>query len=325
MTDLITIPEASTVSGVTYYHISIKLPLRSFTTKRRYSEFQDLVYKLSGDLGINVSDFPYQLPSKRIKWFKGESVVEERKELLVIFLNSIVRDLELQNNPLVHNFLLTPVNFKFNNNMFKPKDKEFNLNIELEGIDDDNWLEVYRSLKSGVDSERTSEDGILGSNIADKIQTINKINRVFQPCLVNLTKSLDSSKLVDPEKSRRQTILRELQGNLDQLLLSLDPKEPTNSAREFGKSRRVFGQPVETKETISLNNNELLQQQTQIHKQQDHEVEQLRKIIQRQRQIGQAIHTEVEEQNNLLDQFNEEVDVTTGKLKEARRRAKKIL
>lgn len=318
--DLISIPEVSTVSGVTYYHISIRLPLRSFTVKRRYSEFQDLVSKLSADLGISVGDFPYQLPAKRLNWFKGESVAEERKALLDRFLNSIVRDLDLQNNALVHSFLQLPVNFKFNNNLTKPKDKGYNLNIELDAIHDDNWLEVYRTLKSAVEDEKNQP----ASSFADKIQTINKINRVLQPCIANLTKALEKSSLA-AEKSRRQTLLKEIQGTLDRLLLSLDPKEPTNKIAEFGKSRRVLGQPVETKETIPLNNQELLQQQTQIHKQQDQEVEQLRKIIQRQRQIGQAIHTEVEEQNNLLDQFNDEVENTSEKLKEARRRAKKIL
>ena len=75
----ITIPHDIEIGGSTYYQINIKLPLRSFTIKKRYLEFQQLVLDLSRSLGIDSRDFPYELPGKRINWLNKASIVEERK------------------------------------------------------------------------------------------------------------------------------------------------------------------------------------------------------------------------------------------------------
>ena len=95
--------------------------------------------------------------------------------------------------------------------------------------------------------------------------------------------------------------------------------------REQNGGHGSLGKASETNDTLPLNNQELLQQQIQIHKNQDQELYELRKLIQRQRELGELINTEVEEHNELLDGFEHEVENAAAKVKSARLRARKIL
>ncbi|KAK6454140.1 Phox homologous domain-containing protein [Scheffersomyces xylosifermentans] len=325
MTEVISIPTTSNHSGVIYYHIMVQLPLRSLSVQRRYSEFEDLLNNLSKDLGISPKDFPYYLPAKRVNWFKTntDSIVEERKSELTKFLNSLIREPSIQNNDVLHKFLQLPVNFTFNNALFHSningKSNEASLAIDYNSIDESNWLEIFRVLKSSIQDALISAKS--NPNIGVKIQTRDKINKIYQPAFVNLLKSLNSDlkkNLASDEFSRRQVLLKEVQSNLQNLLS--DRSSPGSTSK-----RVLGGPPQETKDTIGLDNKDLLQRQVQIHQQQDQELEQLRLIVARQRQIGEMINAEVEEQNELLDQFNEEVESTSNKLSSARRKARNLL
>ncbi|ABN66631.2 predicted protein [Scheffersomyces stipitis CBS 6054] len=316
MSEIISIPTTSTHGGATYYHVAIKLPLRSLTVQRRYSEFEDLVNGLCDNLGINVKDFPYELPSKRINWFKSntQNIISERKAELSRFLNQAIRDSTIQNSALLHKFLSLPVNFRFNSNLFNNNVNESThssvLSLDEGSIDESNWLEVLRVLRFSIQDSDVSANN---AKIGDKIQIRDKINKLFQPCFVKLLSTLNGKlkkELPTDEFSRRQALLKEIQANLQHLVST---------------SRRVLGGPKETKDTVGLSNQDLLQQQVQIHRQQDQEVEQLRMIISRQRQIGEMINAEVEEQNAMLDQFNEEVERASDKVQSARNRARNIL
>ncbi|KAJ2973303.1 hypothetical protein NUW58_g8969 [Xylaria curta] len=64
--------------------------------------------------------------------------------------------------------------------------------------------------------------------------------------------------------------------------------------------------------------------QRQMMHEQDQDVEALGKIIRRQREMGEAIHREVEEQIKMLDHVNSQADVLAGKVGVAKNRAKKI-
>lgn len=325
MSDIITIPSTTTSDGVVYYQIYVKLPLRCYTLQRRYNEFEQLVAQLARDAGVNVEDLPYQLPAKR--WFQRSNVIEERKLELAKLLNRFIQDSQFQNNPLLLKFLQLPINFQFNKQMFQKDDLNKSPLVDLSLIDDSNWLEVYRNLKSNIQD-------VLEHN-SDKFKTRELINRNFQPGLQNLQTSLVkyAKKIEASEYDRRQTLLKQLTHQVESL--RMDNNKPSSytdaafgSAKKAG--RRVFGQPPpptevnETKDTIGLTNQELLQQQIQVHQTQDQEVEQLRRLIARQRELGELIHNEVEDQNNMLDGFHNELETTESKLANARQRAKKI-
>lgn len=320
--NVISIPNDIEIGGATYYQINIKLPLRSFIVKRRYSDFEQLITNLCNTLGINTKDFPYQLPAKRINWLnKKESLVQERKLQLTTFLTQIIKDKSLQNEPLVLEFLQLPINFRFNNDLFKDGNNDLTID-ETSVITPENWLQLYRSLRQEI------QECQIPSSIQEKIKTKDKINRVYQPTITKLLDSLSSLSISNQEREKRTTLINQLQSNIDTIANSQlqQPSQRdglTNSKRVLG-APMVNDPPRETSQTIPLSNTELLQQQIQIHKQQDQEAEQLRYLIARQRNIGELIHNEVEEQNLLLDRFNEEVEVASEKVKQARYRARKI-
>ncbi|KAG5419677.1 hypothetical protein I9W82_001557 [Candida metapsilosis] len=287
----IRIPTEIDIDGSTYYQIDIKLPLRSYSIKKRYSDFEQLVDSLCHDLGINHKDFPYTLPGKRINWLNKYNVIEERKTALAEFLNGMINDRSLQNEREFISFLQLPKNFKFQD---RPQ------------VNNENWHELYRRVKS--DLFDLSKRGL------NVIKLKEQIRKTIQPSITDLiTSSATEDKA---ESQRRRDMISQLQSKIDEMLM---PQQQSTFSRVLG------GETKETEDTLPLNNQELLQHQVQIHQSQDQELEELRKIIARQRQIGETISTEVEEQNAILDKFNEEVEQTTDKIKQARRRTRKIL
>ncbi|TAQ87045.1 hypothetical protein B7494_g4619 [Chlorociboria aeruginascens] len=88
---------------------------------------------------------------------------------------------------------------------------------------------------------------------------------------------------------------------------------------------RVLGAPVpETDKTRELDNEGVVQLQKQMMQDQDLDVEELAKIVRRQREMGIAIHEELELQNEMLQRVDEDVDRLKGKVDVAKKRTKKI-
>lgn len=87
-------------------------------------------------------------------------------------------------------------------------------------------------------------------------------------------------------------------------------------------SGRVLGR--ETAETRELDNEGVLQLQKQKMANQDLDVEQLRKIVQRQRELGAAINNELEVQNDMLRMVDEDTDRVQAKMEIAKKRIGKI-
>lgn len=347
MVDIASIPNTSVDRDVVYYHVVIKLPLRATTVLKRYSDFLILIQKLSKDLGINIKDFPYQIPGKSLKWFTSKDVIiQERKEGFIKFLNEIIQDKDLQNHPLIHSFLELPVNFEFTASVFNnPQNGTTSKNIhdlqisDVRQLDTIKWLELSRKFKFHIQDLIESYES-KGASILLKVSTREKINKIVRPNLLKLEEALNYNiqrKQIDQlERNKRQSIMKEIHFELTRLTQMLESSSTSKRDDLFNNNnnstRRIFGgnnlqnndTAQETNDTLPLNNTELLQQQVQVHKLQDQELEQLRKIIQRQKQIGEVINIEVEEQNELLDQFNEDVEKSADKLRNARGRARKI-
>ena len=88
---------------------------------------------------------------------------------------------------------------------------------------------------------------------------------------------------------------------------------------------RVLGGPVpETAKTRELDNEGVLQLQKQMMEDQDMDLEELAKVIRRQKEMGLAIHGELELQKEMLDRMDQDVDRVGGKLDVAKKRVKKI-
>ncbi|KAE8451173.1 hypothetical protein EG329_004337 [Mollisiaceae sp. DMI_Dod_QoI] len=90
-------------------------------------------------------------------------------------------------------------------------------------------------------------------------------------------------------------------------------------------SGRVLGAPVpETDKTRELDNEGVLQLQKQLMQDQDLDVEELGKIVRRQREMGLAIHSELELQNEMLKRVDEDADRVARKIDVAKKRTQKI-
>lgn len=339
----VTVTGTSTNNNVTFYHITTKIPLRTLTVSRRYSEFTELVYNLCDHLGIDAKDFPYKLPPKSSIFTKNNaSTIEERKLKLGEFLNELINDREIQNLSALHEFLQLPVKFKFTSNLLNNKNDTISDLIisDYKAIDNTKWLEYLRLFKSHV--RQLTNTFNQEHNINNKFDIRNKLLLIVMPNLTKLIKCLDylykHHQIDDDELQRRKLLVKELNNEITQLNSSIESgnsqthnvgdSDTSSTKRSLMGAKRVFGSPLppqETKETLPLSNQELLQQQVQVQHNQDNELLELRKIIARQKEIGMTINQEVEEQNELLDSLNEQVDHTTDKLRLARKKAKQVL
>lgn len=90
-------------------------------------------------------------------------------------------------------------------------------------------------------------------------------------------------------------------------------------------SGRVLGVPVpETSKTRELDNEGVVQLQKQMMQDQDQDVEELGKIVRRQREMAGAIHSELELQNEILTGVDRDVDRLKGKIDVTKKRVNKI-
>jgi regulator of vacuolar morphogenesis len=152
-----------------------------------------------------------------------------------------------------------------------------------------------------------------------------------------------SSGLGEGELRRRRDLLASARADkesLDKIQVSLGAKGPggnsgavaTRQDKEalFGPgvsrpSGRVLGAPVpETDKTRELDNEQVVQLQRQMMQDQDLDVEELAKIVRRQREMGMAIHGELEIQNEMLKRVDEDVDRVGAKIGIAKKRIGKI-
>lgn len=92
----------------------------------------------------------------------------------------------------------------------------------------------------------------------------------------------------------------------DTLLKAGNGDAASNGRKAPARSGRVLGK--ETERTRELDNEGVLQLQRQTMQDQDQSVEELMKIIIRQRELGTAIHEELEVQNELLKLADEDTD-----------------
>ncbi|KAJ1942023.1 hypothetical protein FBU59_003324 [Linderina macrospora] len=99
------------------------------------------------------------------------------------------------------------------------------------------------------------------------------------------------------------------------------------NGRAQPRSRRIFGNnnaPQETNETRGLDNQGLLQLQVDRMKEQDLAVAGFSQLLQRQCEMGMAIGTELDLQNQLLSELDQDLDRTGSKLATARRQANQL-
>lgn len=359
----ISIPNAETRTHPkphTVYNITLRLPLRSFNVQKRYSDFLDLHQSLTSVTGASP---PERLPSKSwfANTVNNPEFTEQRRLALEKYLQSINThsDTRWRNNAVWRAFLNLPSSYT---STTAQSSKADTLHSYISGptstsspiTDPILWLDCHRDLKTHLHDARlhlTTRDQATTPHAQHEASASAKSSLVkaasllsaLDDGLASLQKSL-SKPLGDGELRRRRDLLasarRDRDGlenllnamaqksKLDAAVASIPDKDAllasnnTNSSNTKPKQGRVLGK--ETSETRELDNAGVLQLQKQKMQEQDLDVEELRKIVQRQRQLGEEIHGELEVQNEMLKRVEEDVDRVQGKVDVAKKRVGKI-
>lgn len=158
-----------------------------------------------------------------------------------------------------------------------------------------------------------------------------------------ISKRLDSISTLKSELSQIQTELLKLPSSFNSPSpftssvpssnsTTLVSTSPASSRRIFGSasssdSQTSSGFPSSTipnstlpSELNTFSSEQLLSYQTSIFSQQDAQLEALSQVLKKQKHIGEAIHSELELQNEMLDELGEDVDSVDRNLKRAGRK-----
>ncbi len=124
------------------------------------------------------------------------------------------------------------------------------------------------------------------------------------------------------EKEGLENLLNAMaaKSKLDSTVISVQHKQALLGTQP--KQGRVLGK--ETTRTRELDNQGVLQLQKQMMEDQDMDVEGLRKIVARQKELGIAINNELEVQNEMLKMVDDDVTRVQGKIEIAKKRIGKI-
>ncbi|KAI1615979.1 Phox homologous domain-containing protein [Exophiala viscosa] len=355
----ISIPN-TTVSGTskpyTIYNITLRLPLRSFTVQKRYSDFVALHSGLTDQAG---SPPPASLPAK--SWFSktvsNPQLTEERRQALETYLKTIneIDDSRWRTTSVWRTFLNLPTSFAS-----QTSSKAGALHSVITGpagggapiTDPVVWLDCHRDMKAQLQDARLSltnrdqastpqKQHEASATAKSSLVKAGSMIKALEEGLTNIQKASDEAwggqKLGEGEIRRRKDLIataKKDRDGLENLLNAMATKSKLDTAvasiqdtqQLMGSKPKTSGRVLgkETAETRELDNQGVLQLQQQKMADQDLDVEELRKIVMRQKELGIAINQELEVQNDMLRMVDEDVDRVQGKINIAKRRIGKI-
>ena len=342
---------SSTPKPYTIYNITLRLPLRSFTLQKRYSDFTTLHSLLTSQAGAAP---PAPLPSK--SWFtrtvSSPELAEERRKGLEAYLKAINEsdDERWRNTSAWRTFLNLPSNTLSRSNTST-------LHSALNGpggshpiTDPVVWLDHHRDLKAQLHDARLH---LTRRDQASTAQAQHEASAQAKKSLVRagtMLQTLDTGlaslssasswgtpRLGEGELRRRRDLLssakREKEG-LENLLSAMAAKsvvdktvaDKSDSVALLGPAKPASGRVLgkESDKTRALDNQGVLQLQKQMMQEQDEDVMVLARAVARQKELGQQIQEELVVQNEMLGMLDEDVTRVQGKMDVARKRIGKI-
>ncbi|KAL8735438.1 MAG: hypothetical protein Q9181_002836 [Wetmoreana brouardii] len=354
----ISIPTTSTSTTpkpYTIYNITLRLPLRTFTLQKRYSDFTALHTALT----TQASGVPPPASPPPKSYFtsttSSPALAESRRQALQSYLQTINTDPDdrWRNTSAWRSFLNLPSSNSANRHHAA-------LNGAASGqpiTDPVAWLDYHRDLKSALHDARLN---ITKRDQASAAQAQHECSANAKKCLVKagtMIQSLDSGlkslgsdtwgreRLGEGEMRRRKDLVesakKEREG-LENLLSAMaakssldatiaqatarDKEKLINPGEQHNNKKHATGRVLgkETDRTRALDNQGVLQLQQQLMKEQDEDVDVLAQAVARQKKIGLEIQEELAVQKDMLDLLDEDVDRVQGKMDVARKRVGKI-
>ncbi|AMD22438.1 HGR099Wp [Eremothecium sinecaudum] len=323
------------------YTISVKVKLPSgitneYKSKRRFREFLKLKRDLETEFNTEI---PYEFPSKKFNlWaikpsYFDPEIIDERKQTLGVFLGDLLNDsfdVRWKQSKTLCNFLDMPYNW-YNDSDGQKAAAPLNEEDTQEMLQDvSKWLESIRDAKSQFEEAKRNGNNITIMRIRLEVRKLEKalthiqekrllgegeVNRRW--IILNALKAdLNKHSDVTSPSFEKQTYLGKYSDDVKSQLLG-ENKKPHKPA----VGRRKLG---ETAETIGLSNKELLQLHKNRMVDQDAELESLRQIVIKQKQLSVNMNQELATQNEMLDMFVEDVNATSNKLRMANISAKRF-
>ncbi|KAF9453759.1 Phox-like protein [Macrolepiota fuliginosa MF-IS2] len=336
------------------YRIDVQAHVRSWQMWRRYSEFDDLHTALTKTVGAPPSSLPPKHKFSILRSHNDTKVLEERKAGLEHYLRAIVSTKEdkWREHFAFREFLGIPIGRQgpTAQNMTSTQftsaswlDEHLDIQARLRDV----WADIN---KRDALSDRGDVGASHKSNVAAKTKLAGLLSRIG-----TLGKGLEELALTgmsEGELQRRTDMVARLQDDCEKLgkvvtiarqtsargvtaggSAGLNPASETDREALLGHkamnkpARRVFGAsdpPQETEVTRPLDNVGLFGlQQVQVQ-QQDQQLSVLTTILQRQRQLGEAINNEIGQQIELLDDLSNDVDQVSGKLHRTNRELNRL-
>jgi regulator of vacuolar morphogenesis len=331
------------------YRIEIQAGVRSWQMWRRYSEFVDLHTELTKTAGAAP---PAPLPPKHaLSIFRSRDdahLLEERRTGLEAYLRAIVgsKDERWRDTFAFRDFLGVPVG------------KPGGAGAQPGGFTSSSWLDEHVDVQARVRDIRAdvnrrdalSSDSDVGGAHSANVQAKKKLAGVLS-AIGALESGLDELALggmAEGELQRRRDMAARLRDDCEKLAKivtvarhtttsstlttasgpgATDRQALLQSGSAFArKPGRVFGVPqaVETEETRPLDDHGLLQLQQNRMEQQDQDLDRLATILQRQKQIGVAIHHHVAQDIEILDDLSNAVDKTSNNLSKTNKQMNRL-
>ncbi|KAL3132216.1 hypothetical protein ABBQ32_008806 [Trebouxia sp. C0010 RCD-2024] len=144
--------------------------------------------------------------------------------------------------------------------------------------------------------------------------------------LADLLESPECSSVSEHEKNRRRDLITALRNRREQMQLSLkrDHSQQNRSAL-LQQSGQLSSPARETDRTAELDNQGILQMQQDVMQEQDQNLTAMEQSVASTRHLALTINEELHVQERLLEDFEEEVDVSHNKLRAAQKRIKGVL
>ncbi|KAH7880663.1 syntaxin [Lentinula edodes] len=341
----------------TVYQIDIRGNVRSWSIWRRYSEFDDLHVELVKGTG---SPPPVPLPPKHkysiLRSHNNPSLLEERKTGLEAYLRAIIgaKEDKWREAFVFKEFLGIPVGRQ--GGVVGGPPTQFTLTSWLD--EHQELQNRLRDVRADINKrEALSNQGDVSASHKSNVSAKQKLAGVLSR-IGTLGKGLHDlamNGMSEGELQRRTDMVARLQDDCEKLgkmvtvarqfnRSGTDPTAPYSPAsmnpasasdREallgptntFTRVTRVFGQPSkpqETEVTRPLDDLGLFGLQKTQMQQQDDQLSQLTTILSRQKQLGHAINSEINEQIAVLDGLANDVDNVGDKLSKASRQMHRL-
>lgn len=348
----------------TTYTIQIATPTRTWTVQRRYNDFVALHTELKASTGKEPpGTLPGKHNWTITRSVYNDEVIRERRVLLEQYLRTILttKDPRWRTSFGFADFLAIPNaragpssagTASATSSSSAPPPPEIWTAA--------NWLTEHSHVQAVLRSARAAllKRDALAMQMSDASGArsasveAKKLLKEASLRLVGLDKALGGLKgLGEGEKRRREELVEGLKGERDNLSRMADAGVRTSQAGQGAtpssngtagsipggtgsiwapaapQPGRVFGQaakPQETEVTRPLDDRGLVQLQEQQVKDQDEQLGILSRLMQRQRKMGEEIHQELEEQNEILDHVDSEVTRVGGKLARTKRQMNRL-